>query len=708
MGFPADPVNFEIAIVFNGSTLTYCEAYVRTSEGVSRTFARPGPSATRSDPGRVTFTLQTAGAGGQPDLPSGTWNPRDPSGAYWQRNGWLGVIVAINVEDEPWFYGRISRVECRWDTDGYGYADIEASSALRWLQWKSKVRSPLEREITAAAPVLYLPMTDGPIASRIATPIAGLTPIDVSGIKFAQISGPVGDTRSLPEFVRDGVGGSTAWEIPLETPTGTSWTVEFMVRAERLTDAYTAYAPITWYTGADDTAAVWTIDLGWNGGSSDPDVLRLLAVEIVGAGYVVIDIDTKLVLDGEWHHVQVRVEPSGGSTRADMTLDGGATASDSDTTISAGGVTGLELLSVSTSTLKSGSTGHVVVHNTYTPGETYLASQGYTEDNVYTRLYRAITQDETTIDIVTGYDETTVLGPQPTGRLLDVLQDAEDADFGRLVERVDAHTLRYATKAARYGAAQILTIGPEHQTTSPVPAQKVGELVGSIEASRVNGSSVTVTDDARLANGGVESQVDVNVFSDEVLTSVAQWAMGLQPTGTSGVSTIAVDLATDGGSLVASWLAAIATQPIRADIQGVAGMPEGLDVFVEGWTETISDVDWTVELVVSPARPYDAFTRGSDTLGRSEAELSTLSGAVTTTGTTLVVATSDGPLWTTEPAHLPVEADVEGERVTVTDIVCRVHDRFARTETNGWGTADAGGSWTCSGGSASDFYTIIT
>jgi len=708
MGFPADPVLVEMVIVFDGTHLTDVSAYVRAEDGINRTFARSGPSATSSDPGRVTFTLQTVGAGGEPDLPAGVWNPWDPSGEYWERDGWLGSIVAINVEDEPWFYGRLSRIEARWDTDGTGYADLEASSALRWMEWKDKIRSPLERIITAEAPVLYLPLTDGAIASRAATPIAGLTPLDVAGIKFAQITGPIGDPRSLPEFVRDGVGGTTAWEIPLDTATGTGWTVEFMVRAERLTDTYTDYVPITWYTGADSTAATWTIDLGWDGGSADPDVLRLVGVEVVGGGFVVLDMDTKLVLDGEWHHVQVRVQPSGGSTRVDMTLDGGNTVNDTDTTISAGGITKLELMSVSTTTLKSGSVGHVVVHNTYTPGETYLGSQGFAEDNAYTRLYRAITQDETTIDIVTGYAETTLLGPQPTVRLIDVLRDVEDADFGRLVERVDAHTLRYATRASRYGAAPILTIKPEHQTSSPVPAQKVGETIGGIQVSRTNGSSVTVTYDEVLAKGGVESTADVNVFSDDTLTSIAQWIAAQLPPDVPGVSKVDLDLSTDGGSLVAPWLAAIATQPIRAAVEGVAGMPEGLDVFVEGWTETLTDVDWTASLVVSSARPYDAFTRGSNTLGRSEAEYSTVVGASTSTSTALSVATSSGPLWTTETTHLPVDLDIDGERVTATSILDRFHDRFDRVETGGWGTASTGETWTCTGGSASDFYTITT
>jgi len=668
VAFPADPLDVTVTIAFDGSTPVDVSAYVRVADGINRTYGRPGKSADSSDPSRVSFTLQTAGAGGEPDLAAGTWNPYDPAGAYWRRDGWLRAPVVITVEGSTWFTGRLSACVPRWDLDGAGYADIEAAGPLRWVIQKRPVRSPLERAIVAEGAALYLPLTDGPIASSAATPMSGLTPIDVDGIKFAQVAGPIGDPRSLPEMARDEVGAVTAWQVNLDSATGTSWCVDVMLRGERVVDAFTDYTACGWAAGSGATESFYTLGFGWDGGSSDPDELTLFGYEINDTGYFALTIDSELVLDGNWHHIRVQSQPSGSSTRVDMTLDGTVAVADSGTTVAPGGVTRVEIFTASTTTLKSGSIGHLAVYDDNEPGETHQAARGYWGEDVATRLARLATQDDVTIDVVTGTYGTATLGPQPTAKLSEILRDVESADLGRLVERLDADALRYVSRDARYGAAVTLTIGAEHQAVSPKPEMKVGGAVGSVTVSRPGGSSAIATDAAAVAAGGVDATAEPNVATDGVLLAIGQWILSSQPVGATGVSTVQLDLGEDGGSLVADWLAAIVAQPIRAAIAGVAGLPAGLDVFVEGWTEMLTDVDWTIGVVMSPARPYDVFVRGDDQLGRRDATASTLDGAVLSSATALSVATSSGPVWTTESAHLPLDIDVEGEQITVTGI----------------------------------------
>lgn len=67
------------------------------------------------------------------------------------------------------------------------------------------------------------------------------------------------------------------------------------------------------------------------------------------------------------------------------------------------------------------------------------------------------------------------------------------------------------------------------------------------------------------------------------------------------------------------------------------------------------------------------------------------------------VATTSGPLWTTNPDDMPFDVMVGGERMTVEDPAGGLLDTFSRSVSNDWGTSTSGKLWTTSGGSASDY-----
>ncbi|MEU1908102.1 hypothetical protein [Streptomyces hygroscopicus] len=88
---------------------------------------------------------------------------------------------------------------------------------------------------------------------------------------------------------------------------------------------------------------------------------------------------------------------------------------------------------------------------------------------------------------------------------------------------------------------------------------------------------------------------------------------------------------------------------------------------------------------------------------RADTDGSELAAAVAAGDTALSVTVTDGPLWVTDPAEMPIDIQVDGEVMTVTGIGSPLSDRFQRLVTGGWGTATTGQAWTVSGGSASDF-----
>lgn len=104
-------------------------------------------------------------------------------------------------------------------------------------------------------------------------------------------------------------------------------------------------------------------------------------------------------------------------------------------------------------------------------------------------------------------------------------------------------------------------------------------------------------------------------------------------------------------------------------------VPEGrTSVLVQGWTETISQFRWDVSVNCSPYDPWQIFGLSEDTLDSSEftghldTDESTLAVSAATGATSLSVAVSSGPLWTTNSDDLPFNISLAGRMVTVTAI----------------------------------------
>jgi hypothetical protein len=94
---------------------------------------------------------------------------------------------------------------------------------------------------------------------------------------------------------------------------------------------------------------------------------------------------------------------------------------------------------------------------------------------------------------------------------------------------------------------------------------------------------------------------------------------------------------------------------------------------------------------------------GDEKTWRLETGGSEIAAAATAAATSLLVATTAEQLWTTAVGSVPFDADVNGERVTVSAVSSSVRDTFTRSVTDGWSTSDSGHTWTNSGGAAADY-----
>jgi hypothetical protein len=99
--------------------------------------------------------------------------------------------------------------------------------------------------------------------------------------------------------------------------------------------------------------------------------------------------------------------------------------------------------------------------------------------------------------------------------------------------------------------------------------------------------------------------------------------------------------------------------------------PRMIDQLALGFVETISNFEWTIGINCEPASAFAiGVVEGDDelTVARADSDTSTLTQAYSATATSLSVITLGRVLWTTTPSDFPFDVNINGVRITVTNI----------------------------------------
>lgn len=331
------------------------------------------------------------------------------------------------------------------------------------------------------------------------------------------------------------------------------------------------------------------------------------------------------------------------------------------------------------------------------------ASQGFAGERAADRIRRLGGEENVPIVVVGDDGASEPMGPQPVARFVDILQDIEDTDGGMLYERRDAR-LGYQTRAARYNASPAITLAGMADVTMPFePVDDDQHIVNDFTASRANGGAVRLSDDAHItAHGQYADSATLNVAADDQLADQAGWRVHEGTAEGLRYPSIAPNL-NGSPDLIPAWTALDVGQPLALTDPGRDLPPGTINTVIEGYTETIDVVSWTATANCTPGDPWRVIVLNDATLGRADTSGSALASSATTTATSISVATMSGPLWTTDPADLPISIIVGGEAMTVLDPTTRITDSFTRSVSSGWGTATSGQAWAVSGGTAANF-----
>ncbi|WP_267244345.1 hypothetical protein [Streptomyces sp. PR69] len=596
----------------------------------------------------------------------------DSEGLDWTLEG------ATEITDrEGIFAGEVSSWPPRWTPSGRDvWVPIQAAGPLRRLgQGRDALESTLRRRVPSYEPLAYWPLEDGADASQAASPIPGVAPLSLTRVNWASADS-LPSSKPLPVLASNGGAlAQLSGAVPAPADATTGWHVEWIYRLDsEPTTLWTFMRILT--TG---TVAEWYIQ-------SRDNLSRVLALDSDGGTVFQQDIGTSTDLFNQWVGVNLRVEESGGTVTWWLTWqDVGGDAGEFSTSFSgtAGRVTGVASPPDGYATALDGmAIGHIGVFSTTLTNAYIGAITGYAGESAIFRLRRlALEEPRLALAVVDG--DVTVnappMGPQRPIRLLDLVQECVDVDGGVLYERPDRLGLVYRDRSSLYNQQPALTLDYAARQIVP-PLEPVDDdryLRNDVTVSRVDGTSArAVAKDGPLSvlppeDGGVgiyHTSVTLNLANDNQPEQHASWAVHLGTWDEARYPSVRI-LLHKQPQLIPAVLRLRVGALVRIVTPPVWTGPGPLDLLVQRIEHRPRPRAWEVTLTCRPAGPYRVGVVEDEVLGRADTDGSELASAVSSSATTMYVATTAGPRWVdsaTYPDDFPIDLRVGGEVVTAT------------------------------------------
>lgn len=307
----------------------------------------------------------------------------------------------------------------------------------------------------------------------------------------------------------------------------------------------------------------------------------------------------------------------------------------------------------------------------------------YIGEDALTRLLRIGNENgvgmTATVSSAPGPQITDLMGPQVSADTLTLFREIELFDKGMLFDGL-TFGLQYYSRRVNQSLDAALTLdassGHLLMPFSPVDDDKGQANKVTIKVR--SGGDVTAEDtDGPLgttAIGTYAASITLNANSLDSATQHAAWHLRQGTVEGYRYPTIAFSLA-KSSTLISSWLGTFLGD--RVDVTNLltarTQFPTGnLSFILLGCTERISQTSWDVTLNVAPYDPWrivEVGSSSSDTgtyVPHLDTSGATLYAPIAVSATSMSVATSTGPLWTTDSNAYPMVLDVGGIPVTAT------------------------------------------
>jgi len=201
-------------------------------------------------------------------------------------------------------------------------------------------------------------------------------------------------------------------------------------------------------------------------------------------------------------------------------------------------------------------------------------------------------------------DETQVLSEQKTAGPAEIILDAAKVDLGVLSEDVDGPGLTYRCREYNRSVAAAL-VAADDLLDPFVPVLDDQRYRNRVSVTPAVGGKAVVSDDDLIALDGIrEDSLSLTVPDTQQAREQAGWRLRLASGDEMRYPTVTAEMSDQ-------WLAIT-----PGDRVTVSGLPpqhpdDDADLIIEGWTETITNVRWTIQANCSPAVPWDIATVGT-------------------------------------------------------------------------------------------------
>ncbi|MEU5980618.1 hypothetical protein, partial [Streptomyces sp. NPDC047315] len=559
----------------------------------------------------------------------------------------------------------VPKWEPRWHRSGNNITvPITAAGIMRRLEaGRGELESTLRRRIPSGSSVrAYWPMEDDRDATQAYSPLPGVSPLAVLGLDFAADSSLVGSSP-LPRLSSS---ATMTGAVPTHPATG-KWMV-----------TYVAYIP-TPSAGASPTQLLEFTTTGTVRRVTvvlePPNAMRLTGVN--AAGDVIVNVPFSPLdefFDG-WLRLEMIAKPGPAPGQVTyqlgyMSVFGNGYFLGADLTATAGVVASVRTRFGATA--EGFSIGHLGVLDSDDTLTYEFADDGFQGEAASGRITRLCAEEGVPQTVDSG--DTVPMGPQRPAQFLALLEEAEAADGGLLLEQATALALSYRPRVSLYNQTPALTIDYA-QVTQPFEPVEEDTVRNSITVSRTGGSSATVEQDTGPLStaappagiGLYEEAVSLSLFHDGQLEQIAAWRLAQSTWDEYRYPRLRLLLHRF------PELAPAVCMLREGDIIRITNLPDHLppgplDLMVLGWSEQFHEFEWVVDFMCAPGGPWAVGVAEDPVLGRPDTEGSSLSAPASETQTALEVQTDSGPRWIDSAGYgamFPFDLAVAGEHVAV-------------------------------------------
>lgn len=639
-----------------------------------------------ADGGRVSITpmgradetaaAQPAGCSFQLDNTSGDYTP------YLLTSKWspnvkrsTPIRVRLTLDGITWFLrfqGYARGFQPGWDQSAHvATVDVAAEGITRRLgQGATPLKAPLTRAVGAGAATAFWPLDDKSDSTQAASGLSGGAPMTMTdGIAFGNYTN-LGGLERAPDMGTGSLSGSVpGTHVAANTDHvfafGVALNSAALAPADPLIDKPVVRINLGGYFYRLDMVLPDT-------SSHNMKLIAYYPDSTVGSGFV---FPAPTDFDDMWHYYEwvVTFTAATGTLLVQHSRDGGALSAGAGLAAGAGKTLSSPIsVDVNPNQLDFAGLGVAGVYvKVDAPSPIYAgaAADGYVGETTVERLTRLCSEENVPLAVVG--TTTTTMGAQTPGTFVKLVREGETTEQGVLFDGLGPG-LTFVTRSQRYNASAVLTVDASADPSElGYPFQPVDDdqrNVNAGKAERSGGSFALYQDDTgplgTQAIGVYDTSVTVNTDTDGVLLDYAGWLVHLGTTEGFRYPSLKLDLRASPG-IAAGWLAC--TVSSRIDVVNVSDVatqhpPDDVQLLLEGWSESLSPLDWDVAGNTSQYGPWQVGVL--DSRGYLDCGASTLATDLTPTAVSVQLAIADTCTW----VHTSGDFDIRigRERMTVT------------------------------------------